>query len=231
MDTVLADFIESGLVHYRYDAATPHRAGTHGPQITVYERCLESGRVAHPWMAFIDVDEFVVLRDATPDFPTLLREFEDAGALVLNWVVFGSSGLEKKPRTNTLASYWQCAPDGHPENLHVKSVVRPARVNDTRTDPHHFKYRAPYVAKSAGGETVAGPKSSRQATARVALHHYAIKSREEFGAKMARGSGMGNQKTMAFFHYVDNYTTANCDQAIDLGNHFASWADYALPGY
>lgn len=43
-------------------------------------------------MALIDLDEFLVIRDATPDLPTLLHDYESAGALVVNWVVFGSSG-------------------------------------------------------------------------------------------------------------------------------------------
>lgn len=37
---VVQDYIDSGLVHYVYDPAVPARKGTHGPQITVYERCL-----------------------------------------------------------------------------------------------------------------------------------------------------------------------------------------------
>lgn len=45
----------------------------------------------HRWMGFIDADEFVVLTDGTPDLPTLLRDYEDHGALALNWRMFGSS--------------------------------------------------------------------------------------------------------------------------------------------
>ena len=33
----------------------------------------------------------------------------------------------------------------------------------------------------------------------VGLYHYAIKSLDDFIQKMARGSGMGNVKTIAFF--------------------------------
>jgi hypothetical protein len=45
-------------------------------------------------MAFVDVDEFLLLRDGTPDMPTLLKDYEQYGGLVVNWVMFGSSGLQ-----------------------------------------------------------------------------------------------------------------------------------------
>lgn len=45
-------------------------------------------------MAFIDVDEFLMLRDGTPDMPALLRDYEQYGGLAVNWIMFGSSGLK-----------------------------------------------------------------------------------------------------------------------------------------
>jgi hypothetical protein len=45
-------------------------------------------------MAFIDVDEFLVLRDGTSSVPALLRDYEQYGGLVVNWVMFGSSGVQ-----------------------------------------------------------------------------------------------------------------------------------------
>ena len=52
---------------------------------------------------------------------------------------------------------------------------------------------------------------------RVALYHYAVKSVDDFKQKMARGSGMGNIKTLAFLTYVDNFTDSYCTDALDVG--------------
>jgi hypothetical protein len=41
--------------------------------------------------AFIDVDEFLVIMDGSPDLPSLLREYEGCGGLAVNWRMFGSS--------------------------------------------------------------------------------------------------------------------------------------------
>ena len=54
-------------------AAVPPKAGTHGPQVALYDRCLRRWGKHHTFMAFIDTDEFLVLRDGTPDMPTLVR--------------------------------------------------------------------------------------------------------------------------------------------------------------
>jgi hypothetical protein len=53
------------------DAVRP-KAGTHGPQVALYDRCLRRWGAAHTFMAFIDTDEFIVLRDATSDLPALV---------------------------------------------------------------------------------------------------------------------------------------------------------------
>ncbi len=56
------------------------------PQLYVYDTCIEQYRARHRWMAFIDADEFFVLRDArAPDLPALLAEYEQFGALAVNW--------------------------------------------------------------------------------------------------------------------------------------------------
>ena len=62
-----------------------------------------------------------------------------------------------------------------------------------------------------------GPKSPTAALERVGLYHYAVKSKDDFMQKMARGSGMGNIKTLDFLRYVDNFTDAYCPEALDVG--------------
>lgn len=63
----------------------------------------------HQWMAFVDADEFLVIRDGTPDLPALLRDYTDSAALGVFWVVFGSSGHLTAPEHGALGSYYRCA--------------------------------------------------------------------------------------------------------------------------
>ncbi len=118
-----------------------------------------------------------------------------------------------------MMSYTRCSPRDHSENRHVKSVVRPACALESSTDPQHFFYRdsPECVPVNTRHEPVPGPKSKAPVLERWALYHYAVKSVDDFQQKMLRGSGMGNIKTLAFLQYVDNFTTATCVDALDLG--------------
>ena len=66
-----------------------------------------------------------------------------------------------------------------------------------------------YAVNSAR-QKIQGPRSAQVVIGRVALNHYVTKSLDEFLQKIARGSGMGNQKTMHFFRQVQASATHNC---------------------
>ena len=72
-----------GAVHYD-EVSTPEAAPL-SPQQYVYRKCLARKDVH--WIAFIDVDEFIVLK-ATPhiSLPAFMTDYEDEGALAVNWV-------------------------------------------------------------------------------------------------------------------------------------------------
>ena len=75
---------------------------------------------------------------------------------------------------------------------------------------------APAQAVDTALREVDGPVNAAIRSDQVLLFHYAIKSREDYAAKMARGSAMGNHKTWAFFDKVDAACTERCPQALEL---------------
>ena len=72
-------------------------------------------------------------------------------------------------------------------------------------------------AVGTAGFRVTGAKSQRVASERLVLNHYVTKSLQQFRDKMARGSAMGNRKTMEFFNVVQSEATQNCTYALHLG--------------
>ncbi|MDE6270649.1 MAG: glycosyltransferase family 92 protein, partial [Muribaculaceae bacterium] len=63
-------------------------------QIAAYDDCLERHRLDTRWIAFIDLDEFIVpIKDKT--LPEFLSRFEDSPVVEINWLVFGSGGARK----------------------------------------------------------------------------------------------------------------------------------------
>jgi Glycosyltransferase family 92 len=98
---VLQDFIASGVVRYK----DTHR---HSKQQTAnYQRCINSHRHQHQWLAFLDVDEFVVIDDHQETLPHMLQNYTQYGGLGLNWVMFGSSGHVKRPQGG-IGNYTMC---------------------------------------------------------------------------------------------------------------------------
>lgn len=51
----LQDFIDEGFLTLESD-------GQRANQLNIYKRCMERYRHKHNWMAFIDIDEFIVIR-------------------------------------------------------------------------------------------------------------------------------------------------------------------------
>lgn len=157
------------------------------PQLSAYFHALRLWRGQTFWLAFLDIDEFLVPlsgpgpTDAVPPLSRLLRPYERFGGLVLHWMMMGSAGHLRRPPGGTLANYGEALGlDGH-----VKSIVRPELVTRPLS-PHHFAYREGAFAVNEDGFPVAGPCS--YPTARhLRVNHYYYKSQQDFEAKIARG--------------------------------------------
>ena len=102
----------------------------------MYTEILHRFRHRHRWMAFFDADEFLVLRDpSVPDLPALLVDYEQHGALAVNWLGFSSSGHVARPNGSVLSSYLECF---------VKAPFRSKMVVNTKyglyaESPHVFR--------------------------------------------------------------------------------------------
>lgn len=53
MRSAMEDYIAAGIVDFSYDNNIPAAPGTHGPQLTVYERCLAKAKTKCVSLMFI----------------------------------------------------------------------------------------------------------------------------------------------------------------------------------
>lgn len=191
---VLEPYIESGIVEYKYFPG-------HRMQLAAYDDCLANHRFDVRWLAFIDIDEFIVpVRDASvPDF---LRRLEDYPAVEINWLVYGSGGAEKKSDEPVMERFKHHSKGSHILNRHVKSIVNPRRV---------FNMIGCHEAARIGGTAV---DSHGQAITRnfrdrepqqdvIRINHYAVKSRQEFLEKQARGRASGKKRTVPDDYFAE----------------------------
>src|SRR5699024_2690946 len=102
MPAILAPYVENGIVTYR---EFPRVAR----QIPAYNDAVQNYRNESRYIAFIDTDEFLFPVRPDTNVPQTVKEIlaQDlhAGGIAVNWRVFGSSHLEKKPEGGVLKNF------------------------------------------------------------------------------------------------------------------------------
>lgn len=136
------------------------------------------------WMAFIDLDEFMVPKKHS-DLKALLREYEEFGGLGINWQMFGSSGHQVRPKGLQIEAFVMRAPSTYAQNRHIKSVVRPERVESVK-NAHSCTFHPPYTCVNENKVAIHGPLTDISVDV-VQISHYYTRSRQEFSEKLMRG--------------------------------------------
>lgn len=193
-----------GVEHfYLYDNGSAHPVAEH----SIIQRYMEQGKVTvvdfpgtamqYPayndclnrfgnqtfWLGFIDLDEFITMRKGK-DIRPLLAEYETYASLALNWMCFSSSGYLSRPKGLVTAIYTQAlAPLENTVNLHIKSIVQPARTEKVGT-PHAFHLKPNEWAVDENRNTVhSGWSFSPCSYRRLWLNHYLYKSQQDWEVK------------------------------------------------
>jgi hypothetical protein len=142
--SVLKEYVKKGivtLIDWPY-TATNNPEWDH-IQIKACElgRQLACGKAK--WLALLDIDEFLFATSHT-SFVEFLRLFENVdpvGGICVNWVVYGTSHVEKIP-PNKLLIETLVLSSGHLSD-HFKSIIRPERVAYV-CSPHYAIYQPGY---------------------------------------------------------------------------------------
>jgi len=160
-----------------------------GGQIDAYSHALRFYGPSLDWLAYFDVDEFVVpLVD--DDIPTLLARWPEAADVRVPRVDFGFSGHRSPPGTLTIEAYTGVA------NVFGRDPSKPPRVK-TIVQPRGISAVGIHTATvadapiSADGQPVPTNTVGKACHGLVQLNHYYTRSFEEFEAKRFRGSGTG----------------------------------------
>lgn len=185
---VLTPYIEQGLVTYRVLRGKVRQNDAYNMAIHNYGRKFR-------YMAFIDTDEFMFVRDENYrdkgfnlyDFvDDFMKSHENAGGLAVNWCIFGSNGHITKPEGGVLENYTMRSEDNFKYNLHIKTICDPQKV--LYYGHCHFPtYRKGFFNLDENGNIVNGPFTSNITFSKIRINHYYTKSREEYTAKISRG--------------------------------------------
>jgi hypothetical protein len=188
----LEPYIAAGVVEYTFFPGKRQ-------QVIAYNDALQRYKYTSFWIAFIDIDEFLVPVQAE-SISGFLRYFEDVPGIEINQVIYGSSGHKTKTGGFVLERFKDHAPFDLVENRGVKSIVNPRHV---------FFMSTAHVAEYFNGErsvdtnkkkTVKGSLDRPALHDRLRLNHYACKSFEEFIARidLGRASSPGKMNAEDF---------------------------------
>lgn len=141
---ILAPYIKAEIVEL-YDF--PRNQKDHvSHQVEACNDALHKATGCVKWLAFIDLDEFIVpvKKDNLVDF---LKNFNDYGGICLNWLMFGTSDVNKiDPHELMIKKLVMCY--GKTWYGYVKSIVRPERVKGMN-NPHVATYNPGFFQVSA----------------------------------------------------------------------------------
>ena len=188
---VLQPYVDAGIVEYNYFPG-------YRMQLAAYDDCFERHRLDTRWIALIDLDEFIVpVKDKS--ITEFLRLHENAPAVEINWLVYGSSGKHEKTDEPVMERFTRHSLYDHHLNRFVKSIVNPRRVYGMIGC--HEAARIDGRAEDTHGQPITRHFKERQPLHDVMrINHYAVRSRQEFIEKQNRGRASGRT------HYVpDDY--------------------------
>jgi hypothetical protein len=148
---------------------------------------------AYRWMSYLDVDEFLVPKQAR-DLPGALAHLGGCRNISLPWHMFGRSGHMQPPAGGVVANYTRRNPDpmSAVKGLrNFKMIVDPCHV--TAIKVHQIETDGRTATSNDAGVCVQG--AARETTAfysadHIQLNHYYTRSDAELRAKIARGPNL-----------------------------------------
>ncbi|CAF3356945.1 unnamed protein product [Rotaria socialis] len=178
----------------------------------VYNICHEDYGTKHQWIALFDVDEFLEVR-LPATLNTFLKKHENAGGVGVNWQIYGSSGHLTRPTAGVRKSYFKCISDeSNPHNTHIKTISNTAYFLGMDGNPHTVLLNKGKTTVDEHGKPIPGNGPCRVPVTKdiILLHHYVLKSKEEYVEKMLRGSANRNKKDWNFWNHIEMYSNASC---------------------
>lgn len=156
------------------------KPGHSGNQLSAYTHALNNYIRDFEWVAFIDADEFIVLKEHE-NIHSFLSEFTEQSSISLNWQLYGHNGYFEDP--NKLVTHALFRRMSQP-SAEVKSITKTNAI-DSFVSPHYcnLKYgirvdanKRPFTDYLYKGKTDA-----------AVINHYICRSFKSWMNRIARG--------------------------------------------
>lgn len=147
-------------------------------QVNAYNDFMQSYHKDYDWVAFFDVDEFLVLKKHS-DVKKFINDYRDFYAIGINWVLFGDNGLSFEGNYSVLSRFTKRQIG---VNEHVKCIVRMhPKIKYEIHNPRNL------IIVDSNFNTFTGPFNPKGDDKIVQLNHYLCKTFDEWENKKNRG--------------------------------------------
>lgn len=177
---VLAPYIKDGSAEVKDIPIVADNFKTYyDMQCQCFSDCITETQGVCKWLAFIDIDEFL-FPIQNVSLTHFLKSYEAYGGLVVNWRMFGTSGVKKLPEDKLLIeSLTMCAEKSFAYNRFVKSIVRPERVVNF-TSAHQANYKEGYCSVNTDKFATKEDKSCYVLWNKLVINHYWTRDEDFF---------------------------------------------------
>ncbi|KAI4087763.1 MAG: hypothetical protein LQ344_006582 [Seirophora lacunosa] len=208
--------IPSSAITFQYFYFADHEQEM---QYHIYNHCNEHYGSRHTWIGYLDADEYLemtgneTLVDFLHTFDRNTTDQKPIGAVGVQWRTHTSSGLEKRPPDGGCRkAFTECIiDDPTQDNRHIKSFVKTAYYAKPET-PHFFALKAGAVTVGEHGDVRHDSWRTPITRDRVALHHYGVKSKEQYMEKVQRGNAMDQPKSMQWWDHIRDMNHTACPE-------------------
>jgi glycosyltransferase involved in cell wall biosynthesis len=175
---ILQPYIKEGIVEYiSFPGKLMH--------LPAYNQALRRLQDTSFWIAFIDLDEFIVPVE-TQTISEFLRDFEQFPGIEINWVLYGSSGHKEKNDGFVIDRFKDHDVWDSPYNRTVKSIHNPRCTFKINSHVGDYIYGDPSV-DSDKNKNIIGSGGRVPLHDKLRVNHYFLKSYEEYLVKVNKG--------------------------------------------
>jgi len=177
------------------------------PQELCYNYFIKNFQDKFWWVAFIDVDEFLVLNKHNC-IKNLLLEYDDLDALVINWALFGNNNHEKVYNEYSVLKRFtkRSLPIPYvinndeliPLNVNIKTIMRYTHTGV------YYVHEPQGILHTLKREPIRGPENVDVDYSVAQLNHYFIKSFDEMKIRILLPKPDRGYVKEDNFYYVRN---------------------------
>ncbi|MEM7721048.1 MAG: glycosyltransferase family 92 protein [Pseudomonadota bacterium] len=211
---ILRPYEQDGLVEV---VPWPHFVHGFGTQALAYAHAVAYLGPNARWMAFIDIDEYLFSPSGRP-ISEILKSYEDLPALVVYWLMYGTSGRSEPGEGLMIEDYTMRA---HPPEqasrdkilANYKSIVDPGKVIANSGAHHFFVDGNAQTGFDEKRRPVFFKKERRVTVDEIRINHYFTKSLSEWRTRYGRQTG--NSTVLRDEFLDDAFAKVECEPIED----------------